>query len=295
MPIYKVTHTTRYRHQSAATAAWQSLHLQPRPDAEQSCENFSLEISPQPNDLIARSDYFGNTQHIFTLREPHRELRITSRSVVDRQELVTPRSGSTPSLAEAVGGVESAVRGVDFTLEQFRHASPFVPLLPSARKLAEDFTRGLDPARTPVLDWITAFGDRFDEEFVFDSKATRISTPLAEVLAHRRGVCQDFAHLMISALRQSGLPAAYVSGYLLTEPPPGRPRLVGADASHAWVSFYIPDLGWVDFDPTNACLVGARHITVARGRDFSDVSPVKGLFSGGGIHVLDTAVTVEPA
>jgi len=130
---------------------------------------------------------------------------------------------------------------------------------------------------------------------VFDREATLVSTPLAKVIAERRGVCQDFAHLLISCLRQSGLPAAYVSGYLLTKPPSGRPRLVGADASHAWVSSFIPGTGWVDFDPTNACFAGAGHIVVARGRDFFDVSPVKGLFSGGGEQMLETGVTVEEA
>jgi transglutaminase-like putative cysteine protease len=144
------------------------------------------------------------------------------------------------------------------------------------------------------LTWLETLGRRFNETFIYDSEATDISTPLSEVLKHRRGVCQDFAHLMVSCLRQHGLPAAYVSGYLLTKPPPGRARLRGADATHAWVSAYLPGAGWVDYDPTNACFAGNGHIVVARGRDFSDVSPVKGLFSGGA-HKLVTEVTVEPA
>jgi transglutaminase-like putative cysteine protease len=295
MPLYRVTHTTCYRHDSAASAAWQALHLQPRHEAAQHCNAFELEIAPHPVDLAARVDYFGNKQHLFTLREPHEELMITSRSVVRRDEPVLPMPGLTPTLADARRLMPRVVAMEDFTLEQYRHASPLVPLLPAALELSSRLTRELDPAATPILTWLAEFGDRFHEAFTFDAEATDISTPLAEVLENRRGVCQDFAHLLISCLRLHGLSAAYVSGYLLTQPPPGQPRLIGADASHAWVSVYIPGTGWIDYDPTNACLVGTGHIVVARGRDFFDVSPVKGLFSGGGDHLLETGVTVEPA
>ena len=295
MPVYRVTHTTSYQHDSPASAAWQSLHLQPRREANQHCHAFELEISPHPLDLTARVDYFGNKQHIFTLREPHEELTITSRSVVRRDEPVLPMPGLTPSLLETRTLIPRAIAADDFTLEQFRHPSPLIPLLPAAFALSSQLTSELDPATTPVLTWLGELGDRFHEVFTFDPEATDISTPLAEVLEQRRGVCQDFAHLLISCLRQHGLPSAYVSGYLLTQPPPGQPRLIGADASHAWVSVYIPGTGWVDYDPTNACFVGTGHIVVARGRDFQDVSPVKGLFSGGGDHTLETGVTVEPA
>jgi len=295
MPIYRVTHTTRYRHESTATAAWQSLHLQPRHEAAQHCDAFELEIAPHPGDLAARVDYFGNKQHIFTLREPHPELRITSRSLVRRDEPALPMPGLTPLLGDLRGLVDAAVAGDDFGLEQFRHASPLVPLLPAARAMVVGLTADLAPDRTSVMEWLSILGARFGEAFVFDRKATRISTPLAQVMVTRRGVCQDFAHLLISCLRQFGFPAAYVSGYLLTKPAPGQPRLVGADASHAWVSAYIPGTGWIDYDPTNSCFVGTGHIVVARGRDYFDVGPVKGLFSGGGGQKLDTGVTVEPA
>lgn len=294
MPVYRVTHTTSYQHDSAASAAWQSLHLQPRHEATQHCSAFELEISPHPLDLAARVDYFGNKQHIFTLREAHEELSITSRSVVRRDEPILPMPGLTPSLVDARALLPRVIAVEDFTLEQFRHASPLVPLLPEAHKLATDLTEDLDPSSTSALTWLGELGDRFNAAFTFDSEATDISTPLTAVIENRRGVCQDFAHLLISCLRQHGLPAAYVSGYLLTKPPPGQPRLVGADASHAWVSVYIPSTGWIDYDPTNACFVGNGHIVVARGRDFYDVSPVKGLFSGGGDHTLETGVTVEP-
>lgn len=294
MPIYRVTHTTTYWHDTPASAAWQSLHLQPRHEATQHCNAFELEIAPHPGDLAARVDFFGNKQHFFTLREPHEELSITSRSIVRRDDPSWPMPGLTPTLAGARALVPRAVAAEDFTLEQFRHASPLVPLLAGARQLTLELTRELDAENTPILTWLGELGDRFHEKFTFDPEATEISTPLAEVLENRRGVCQDFAHLLIACLRQHGLPAAYVSGYLLTQPPPGKPRLVGADASHAWVSLYVPGTGWIDYDPTNACFVGTGHIVVARGRDFYDVSPVQGIFSGGGEHTLDTGVTVEP-
>lgn len=292
MPLYHVTHHTRYRHHSSATAAWQSLHLQPRGEAAQHCEGFELEIRPPAGDLTARADVFGNKHHLFTLREPHTDLSITSRSLVRREEPVLPALGTTPPLSAAREDVVAVIdNGSHFALEQFLHASPHVPLLPAARA----FAAGLDADDPPAFDWLAALGARFGKHFTFDPKATTVSTPIAEVLTHRRGVCQDFAHTFISCVRQHGLPAAYVSGYLLTTPPPGKPRLRGADASHAWISVFLPGSGWIDYDPTNTCFVTTGHIVVARGRDFSDVSPVKGLFTGGGAHSLATAITVEPA
>jgi len=291
MPLYHVTHHTRYRHNSSATAAWQSLHLQPRDEPGQYCEAFELEIRPPPGDLATRPDVFGNQHHLFSLREPHADLAITSRSLVRRDEPAFPSPGTTPSLPAAREDVTAVIdNGAHFALEQFLHASPHIPLLPAAGALAA----GLEADDSPAFEWLAALGARFGRQFTFDPKATTVSTPIADVLRHRRGVCQDFAHTFISCVRQHGLPAAYVSGYLLTTPPPGKPRLRGADASHAWVSVFIPGTGWVDYDPTNSCFVATGHIVVARGRDYSDVCPVKGLFTGGGTHRLTTAITVEP-
>jgi transglutaminase-like putative cysteine protease len=292
MPRYLVTHCTSYTHQSPVSVAWQSLHLQPRNEAAQHCESFELQVAPHPTDLASRFDYFGNKQHLFTLREPHTELTITSRSIVRREEPARVATFPTPAFAALPGLVAEAVLREDFTLEQYLHASPLVPLLPEALALVSELAGDVDPG-TPAMEWLAIFGERFDRAFVFDREATQISTPLSKVIGERRGVCQDFAHLLIGCLRQHGLAAAYVSGYLLTKPPQGQPRLVGADASHAWVSTFIPGTGWVDYDPTNACFAGKGHIVVARGRDFFDVSPVKGLFSGGGAQTLETGVTVE--
>jgi transglutaminase-like putative cysteine protease len=291
MVTIRITHETTYRHGGPATAAWQMLQLQPRNEPAQECLDFQLEISPAAPDLATRTDYFGNTRHFFSVRESHRELSITSRSVVHRHNESSPLPGITLPLADARNHVTALIRDRgQFELEQYLHATPFVPALPEIAALAAS----LDSKTTPLLDWIDQLGEKFAETFVFDATATDIHTPLAEVLQTRRGVCQDFTHLLISCARQHGLPAAYVSGYLLTKPPPGKPRLLGADAMHAWASIFVPEVGWVDYDPTNNCFTGNGHIVVARGRDYSDVSPTRGVFSGGGAHRLKIGVTVEP-
>jgi transglutaminase-like putative cysteine protease len=292
MPRYSVVHKTRYAHTVPVGSAWQSLHLQPRNEDSQHCESFELQVAPHPTDLASRIDYFGNKQHLFTIQEPHAELSITSRSIVRREEPSLTMAGLTPRLEDIPGLVDQAVLEGDFPLEQYLNASPLIPLLAEAGQLVGELASDLNPDISS-LDWLGIFGGRFNRAFVFDREATQISTPLSQVLNERRGVCQDFAHLLICCLRQVRVPAAYVSGYLLTHAPIGKERLVGADASHAWVSVYIPGSGWVDYDPTNACFVGSGHIVIARGRDFQDVSPVKGLFSGGGAKVLETGVTVE--
>ncbi len=291
MSTYRITHQTTYRHGAAATAAWQMLQLQPRTDAAQECVDFQLEISPAAPDLASRTDYFGNTRHFFSIREPHKELAITSHSIVRRRDQSPPPlPGITLPLAAAREHVVTLVRDRgQFELEQYLHASARVPLLADAAALAD----GLD-ASTPLLDWIEQLGRRFGETFTFDPTATDVGTPLSEVLQIKCGVCQDFSHLMLSCLRQHGLPSAYVSGYLLTNPPPGQPRLRGADAMHAWVSVFVPEVGWVDYDPTNTCFTGAGHIVVARGRDYSDVSPTRGVFTGVMSPAPHIGVTVEP-
>lgn len=291
MALYRILHETKFSHSAPVMAAWQVIHMHPRAERNQECLDYDLEVSPKPLDLDARHDYFGNTLHVFSLREPHRELVIKSTSLVRRHEPVLPMPGLTPTLAGCRELVDAAVAGGEFELEQFRFASPQIPMLAEARALAD----GLGEDDPPILTWMSRLGARFSEHFTFDPTATNVATPVAEVLEARRGVCQDFAHTFIACARQHGLPAAYVSGYLLTQPPPGQERLTGADASHAWVSLYIPGTGWVDYDPTNHIFVGASHVVVARGRDYGDVAPTRGVFSGGGNHVVYVGVTMEPA
>lgn len=291
MPEYRITHQTVYQHAAPAAAAWQMLQLRPRQEAAQECLDFQLELNPPAPDLSIRDDFFGNTRHYFSVREPHRQLAITSRAVVRRDEPALPIPTLSPALGDARAGVRNLIQGGENChLEQYLCASPLVPFLPAAAALAD----GLDPT-APALVWIEALGRRFAETFTFDATATDVSTPLATVLEQKRGVCQDFTHLFLSCVRQQELPAAYVSGYLLTNPPPGQPRLRGADAMHAWASVYVPEIGWVDYDPTNSCFAGNGHIVVARGRDYSDVSPTRGVFTGSYSPILRVEVTVEPA
>lgn len=290
MPDYRITHQTVYQHAAPAGAAWQMLQLRPRTEPSQECVDFQLELHPAAPDLSTRQDFFGNTRHYFSVREPHARLSITSHAVVRRESPVLPLPGLSLPLAEARERVHHSIQtGEDCLLEQYLGATRHVPPLPAAADLAAS----IDPA-TPALEWIAALGRHFADNFTFDPKATTISTPLATVLATKRGVCQDFTHLFLSCVRQHGLPAAYVSGYLLTNPPPGQPRLRGADAMHAWASVHVPDLGWVDYDPTNTCFAAQGHIVVARGRDFGDVSPTRGVFSGSYSPILRVSVTVEP-
>lgn len=290
MPLYRIHHGTTYRHGVPASAAWQTVRLRPREEPSQSCLEFDLDILPRPTDLAARTDYFGNHLHVFTVRASHQEFTVNAHSLVRRDAPVVPAPAATPPAAEAALLSDKAVLAGDFLLEQYRHPTAAIPRLPAAAS----FVSPLDP-RQPVIAWLQALGDLFARDFRFDPTATDISTPLAEVFRLRRGVCQDFAHAYIACARAAGLPAAYVSGYLLTQPPPGQPRFIGADAMHAWVSIHVPGAGWIDYDPTNHCFVGSGHIVVARGRDYADVSPVRGLFNGGGDHTLYLGVTVEPA
>jgi len=287
----KVVHETHYSYQSPVVFSQQLLHLKPRELAWQSLASFRLEIAPQPTDVTERQDYFGNPVASFVIASPHAQLSVRSESLVR----VTAR---TDVLAGRATAAWETLRdrlhsfGEQPLLEaaQFLYESPQVELL---RELASYAAPSFAPDRG-MLECVRELARRIHADFKFDPSATSVSTPLREVLANRRGVCQDFAHLMIGCLRTFGLPARYVSGYILTAPPPGRPRLIGADASHAWVSAYCPPLGWVDVDPTNDCLVDDEHVTLAWGRDFSDVPPLRGVILGGDEQELKVAVTVLP-
>lgn len=236
------------------------------------------------------SDYFGNPTTYLTVEEPHQELVIAAKSSVEitAPELPAPEA-TTPW--DQIPAILSAATGRDMLdIHQFIFDSPFTT---SGRDVtvfaAESF-----PAGRPLLEGAVALTDRIFTEFQYEGGVTDISTPVDQVLAERRGVCQDFAHLQLSCLRSLGLPARYVSGYLLTHPPEGQERLIGADASHAWLSVWVPEYGWVDLDPTNNLMPRDEHITVAWGRDYGDVSPINGLVVGGGAHEIDVSVDVQP-
>ncbi len=293
-----VIHETRYAYGARVDLAQHLAHLRPRAMPSQRVEHCDIAIEPVPQHWTQGTDVFGNARDAFALYAPHEALRVTSSSrvvlganaAVDQRH---PLSQAPSEPWESVANACSYKAGGTFCpASEFVFASPFVPQLTALKHYATaSFTAG-----RPLLEAATELMRQIHADFTYDGNATEVHTPLTQVLEQRRGVCQDFAHLMIGALRSMHLPARYVSGYLLTQPPPGKPRLLGADASHAWVSVWGPPLGWIDFDPTNAVLPGeaATHVTLALGRDYGDVMPLRGVIRGGGEHSLQVAVSVVP-
>jgi transglutaminase-like putative cysteine protease len=288
---YRVVHETRYHYQNTVSLSQQYLHMTPRAFAYQDVESHLVWLDPVISEGSDGYDYFGNRVRHVALSGPHDRLLVHAESTVALRARpgLAQVAGSLPweSVRAMMGQEKSAA-----TLEACRYlyASPHVQWFPALTAYArQSFTPG-----RPQLDAALDLAQRIFADFTFDPRATDIATPLDQVLRGRRGVCQDFAQLMIGCLRSLGLPARYLSGYILTHPAAGQPRLVGADASHAWVSVYCPVLGWVDVDPTNRCLVQDEHITLGWGRDFSDVTPMRGIVLGGGQQTLDVQVTVTP-
>lgn len=289
--VYRVEHETRYEYSDRATTSQHLACLKPRQLERQRVRWHELTIEPEPDAVEERGDFFGNRLHYFEILSPYLALRVLSQSLVEVRPRTTPvdAEASLPwdAFAERERSRADARVGTDM---QFAYPSPYV----SVGVESATFARPSFPPGRPALAGAIHLMHRINTEFRFDPDATTVATPVARVLADRHGVCQDFAHLMISALRAVGIPARYVSGYLLTDPPPGQPRLVGADASHAWVSMRDPDIGWVDLDPTNDVLPDIRHITTAWGRDYGDVSPLRGVVLGGQQQRLKVAVNVLP-
>jgi transglutaminase-like putative cysteine protease len=287
---YRILHRTTYNYSEPVTVSHHSARVNPRFTAAQSRAQFSLRITPEPAVRKTRTDYFGNRVCFFAIQEIHSRLEVEAVSVVTLSASTPPALTLSPPWTEVAELFRDPVSPEVVDQYQFCFDSP---LLRTAPDLA-DYARGSFPAGTPLLVGVANLNQRIFRDFKYDPVATSVATPLEEVWAKRRGVCQDFAHLAIACLRSLGLPARYVSGYLRTHAPPGKERLVGADASHAWFSVYCPSVGWVDFDPTNNLLTGEEHITVAYGRDYSDVSPVSGIITGGGHHEVRVSVDVEP-
>lgn len=287
---YAVKHITHYSYPDAVSICQNNVHLMPRQTPFQSSTGFQLEVSPEPILMRSWTDYFGNEVRYFSLEEPHEELRVTARSKVH----VTLRPNEDPSATpswEFVRDQLAAAETPDLrTISQFRFDSPYVQYLAEAAEFARP---SFGPGR-PLLEAALDLTSRIFHEFEYAPRATTINTPTRDVLKQRRGVCQDFAHLQIAAFRSLGLAARYVSGYLVTVPPPGKPKLIGADASHAWLAIYCPGHGWIDLDPTNNTIPSGRHITVGWGRDYGDVCPIKGVLTGGGAHVMTVSVDVSP-
>jgi transglutaminase-like putative cysteine protease len=288
--IYDIRHLTTYAYEYPVSFARCSLRLEPKSGDGQELVSHSVEIRPRPADRTARYDFFGTHTESVLIETPHRHLRIDSRSRVKVARLAPGRAAPSPSW-ETVRDVafEATSLGPSSPIG-YIFASPLVPVLAPVTAFAAASFPPVGGALAGAVDLM----HRIRNQFRYDPKATVISTPLVEVFEKRHGVCQDFAHLMIAGLRGLGLPAAYVSGYLRTIPPPGKPRLQGADATHAWVSLWCgAELGWIGFDPTNDLLVENDHIELAVGRDFSDVSPVDGIIVGSRKQKLGVAVDVQ--
>lgn len=291
---YQITHETHYRYAAPVSLSQQLLHLQAREMPYQRSLQQQLTIQPEPSDSQALEDSFGNPYTRLAFNQPHDQLLVVSTMTIDVLARHTDDFKDSMPWQKVVDlcryrGQQSYSTELINALP-YRFQSPYIPL----KHQFADYAASCFDKDKPLLLAVQDLMHKIFREFTFDPKATHIGTPLLEVLEKKRGVCQDYAHFMIACLRSLGLPARYVSGYLLTHPPEGQARLIGADASHAWLAVYCPTLGWVDFDPTNNLIPALEHITMAWGRDFSDVSPLRGVILGGGSHELEVRVTVMP-
>ena len=301
----RITHETCYDYVPPVDIAQHVAYLQPVNTAFQKLLSHSLHISPTPAQQVATLDVYGNTRQFFSLQTAHTQLKVIARSLVSTR--VAPMPESTVPWEQVRERFRYCANKPFDAAAEFVFASAYAPRHP-------DFAAYARPSFAPGVPLVAAARDlmqRIYRDFTYESQSTQVNTPALEALAQRKGVCQDFAHIMIACLRAYGLPARYVSGYLLTQPAPGELRLVGSDASHAWVSVYLPDLPeradgpgigastrWCDFDPTNdrdgLGTPGEDYVTLALGRDYADVSPIRGVIHGGANHTLTVGVTVEP-
>jgi len=287
---YKLRHVTTYHYEDEVTFARCSLRLTPRNGSDQSVFESSVTVTPAPVSVVEHVGQFGERVMTAMVETPHTELIIEAQARVDVHR---------PAPAELSGLPWEVVRELAFGVESLDIASPANFLFPTRmtpiRPEITDYARASFTPGRPSLEAAFELAGRIKREFAYDPKSTEVSTPAIEAFQARHGVCQDFAHIMISGLHGLGLPAAYVSGYLRTYPLPGQPRLEGADATHAWVAVWCGDeVGWVGFDPTNAVVAADNHIILAVGRDYSDVAPIGGVVLGSGDQTIDVAVDVVP-
>jgi transglutaminase-like putative cysteine protease len=288
--IYKIVHRTIYKYKYPVSVGNHVACLKPRTLLHHQLARSELRIQPFPATCTERVDYFGNLLCFFTVQEPHKELVVEAQSEVIMEENAAPWPRQSLPWEEAARLLPDDHSPAGLEAYQFGFESPRIRIRPEFASYAlQSFTPG-----RPMVDALLDLTARIHKDFRFDSKVTNVRTPTEEVFRKRRGVCQDFAHLQIACLRSLNIAARYVSGYLRTYPPPGQPRLVGADASHAWVSAYCPGIGWLDMDPTNNVVPSNGHVTLAWGRDYGDVSPLRGLILGGGAHTLKVGVDMEP-
>jgi transglutaminase-like putative cysteine protease len=286
--IYEVSHRTVYRYEQPVSISHHLLHLTPRPCPRQVTGESALEVHPAPSVRHEDTDYFGNPITFLTVQQSHKELMLHTLSFIDVKPPEPPEPSATPPWDDVVAVLDEDRSAETLDALQYRYASTHTPIDDDLKAYAQVSFR----PRRPVLEAARELTHRINRDFLYDTRATTIGTPVAEVFRMRRGVCQDFAHLQLACLRSLGLAARYVSGYLLTRPADGKEKLVGADASHAWLAIWVPGHGWVDLDPTNDLIPKDEHITLAWGRDYGDVSPVQGIMFGGGAHTVSVAVDV---
>jgi len=276
---YLIKHVTAYKYASRVSHCYNLAQMIPRTTQRQTCINSKIEVTPELAMEQRREDYFGNQVFQFEIQRPHKALTITATSQVETRPQIADTNldlGST--CAEVLSKMQQSKSEDVLLAREYQLDSSMIAAAPEFRDYAAD----LFTADRSLLSACFALTARIYEEFSYSPLATTIATPLSEVMQNKKGVCQDFAHLQIACLRSLGFAAKYVSGYLETLPPPGQEKLVGADATHAWLSVFSPGEGWVEFDPTNNCLAGEQHIITAWGRDFNDVTPLKGVIFGGG-------------
>lgn len=288
----RVEHTTTYDYTPSVETAQHMAHLKPLDHACQRLLRYRLTVTPTPAHLTETQDVYGNTRTFFALQTVHKRLTVRAESEV--HTTAPPIAQSSLSWEQTRERFRYHANAAYDAAAEFVFPSPHVPRHADFSVYARpSFGTGM-----PLLLAAQNLMARLHADLTYETQSTEVSTPAVDALAQRKGVCQDFAHIMIACWRAMGLPARYVSGYLLTTPPPGQPRLVGSDASHAWVSIYVPDMPegarWCDFDPTNNHLPGDDYVTLATGRDFADVSPIRGVIHGGAQHTLEVRVTVEP-
>lgn len=285
---YRIQHITKYAYTEPVAVGHNLIRLAPLEGPLQQRRSYRLLVIPEPTDSIIRQDAFGNQVDYFSIEEAHRGLTLSATSdlVVTNKACPLPGPGwetvrdSLPHLSS-----NDLIQPYQFTFQS--------ALVPTEATYANYATLAFTPGR-PIVDAVRDLTSRIHRDFDYDPHATTVSTPIKEAFEKRAGVCQDFAHVAIACLRSIGLSARYVSGYLRTLPPPGKPRLIGADASHAWLSVYCGEVGWIDTDPTNDKLMNNDYVTIAYGRDYADVCPIQGVYVGGGSHTMSVSVDVAP-
>jgi len=288
--IYQVTHRTIFTYTQPVAISHHVLRLALRTHPRQHRLRSSLTIDPTPSVRSDGKDYFGNPLTHLTIQTPHSALAVETQTTVDVNKPEPIHLDQSLPWDQVTEQLQGAPDGEILDAQQFLYDSPYVTIDDDTY----DFVLACFPPGRPILAGVMDLTSRIFKEFTYEGGVTDVSTPVKDVLRARKGVCQDFAHLEIAALRSIGLPARYISGYLLTHPQEGKEKLVGADASHAWLSIWCPDLGWIDFDPTNNCMPSDEHITLAWGRDYGDVSPINGFMVGGGDHTPSVSVDVSP-